>query len=711
MKTTFVLLLIFTLRCPLQSQELRPPAVPLVVHNPYFSVWSMADHLTDEVTEHWTGVPQSLVSLVRIDDKPYRIMGGPYRMGGNRPGGVPVLEQRSVQVLPTRTIYEFSGAGMRLQLTFMTPALAYNLELLARPVTYITWSAQSEDGKPHKVEIYFSVSAQLAVNATYQEVNASRLKFSGQSALRIGTTEQPVLQKKGDRLRVDWGYLYALPDSETGATDAISDDRRAQRQFMNSGAIPEIDDFELPKEAGDRGGPALVFQFSLGQVSSTPVQRYVLLVYDELYSIQFLNQRLRPYWRRDGATISDLLSASLHDYSSLNVECSKFDDDLMADLRILGGDKYALLGALAYRQSLGAQTLAADYKGTPLFFPKENSSNGDISTVDVIFPDSPLLLLLNPRLAQASMTPVLDYVASGQWPFPWAPHDLGTYPIADGYHFPANVDMSSSRGVMPVEETANMILLADAIAKIDGNATYAEKYWSIFTTWAEYLRDHGPDPENQLASDDFAGRIGHSANLSVKAIVALGAYAQLCDDLGKKQEGATYRTIARKDAGQWMQMAADGDHYRLAFDQPGTWSQKYNLIWDHVLGLDVFPPEVAQKEVAFYLKNQNTFGIPLDSRASFTKLDWLLWSASMADSKADFEALVEPAYNFADQTPDRQPLGDLYDTKTGHRRGFEARSVVGGVFIRALTDKAIWDKWAARSHEPATPLPQTESGN
>jgi hypothetical protein len=264
---------------------------------------------------------------------------------------------------------------------------------------------------------------------------------------------------------------------------------------------------------------------------------------------------------------------------------------------------------------------------------------------------------------------------------------------------------------MPVEETANMILLADAIAKIDGNATYAEKYWPIFTPWAEYLRDHGLDPEIQLASDDFAGRIGHSANLSVKAIAALGAYAQLCDDLGKKQEGDTYRIIARKDAAQWMQMAADGDHYRLAFDQPGTWSQKYNLIWDQVLGLGVFPPEVAQKEVAFYLKNQNTFGIPLDSRASFTKLDWLFWSASMADSKADFEALIGPPYDFADQTPDRQPLGDLYDTKTGHRRGFEARSVVGGVFIRALTNKAIWDKWAARSNEPATPLPQTESGN
>jgi len=246
-----------------------------------------------------------------------------------------------------------------------------------------------------------------------------------------------------------------------------------------------------------------------------------------------------------------------------------------------------------------------------------------------------------------------------------------------------------------------MILLVDALARIDGNAAYAEKYWPILTTWAEYLRDHGLDPDNQLASDDFAGRIAHSANLSVKAIVALAAYAQLCNDLGKKQEGNAFSAVAKKYAQQWMEMGSDGDHYRLAFDQPGTWSQKYNLVWDKILKLNVFAPEVAQQEAAFYVKKQNEYGIPLDSRADFTKLDWLFWSASLADSKAEFEALIDPAYDFADKTPDRQPLGDLYDTKTAHRRGFEARSVVGGIFVRALTDQGIWNKWAARSRGPA----------
>lgn len=706
MKTAILLFLISALSWPARGQDLRPPAVPLVVHNPYFSIWSMADHLTDTVTEHWTGAPQSLVSIVRIDGKPYRIMGGPYRTGGNRQGGIPALEQQSVRVFPTRTIYDFTGAGIKLQLTFLTPALAYNLNLLARPVTYISWSAQSGDGNTHEVEVYFSASGQLAVNTPTQEVNASRLKFSGHAALRIGTTEQPVLQKKGDDLRIDWGYLYATADQESGTDEAISDERNAQSEFLTTGQIPDNDSFDLPRQAGERGGPALIFRLSLGRVATQPVQRYLILAYDEIYSIRFMDRLLRPYWRRNGITMPDLLATSLHDYPSISAECSKFDDDLMADLRTLGGEKYALLGALAYRQSLGAQTLAVDYDGTPLFFPKENSSNGDISTVDVIFPDSPLLLLLNPALAEASLDPIFEYVASGQWPFPWAPHDLGTYPIADGYHFPPDVDMSSSRAVMPVEETANMILMVDALARIDGNAAYAERYWPIITTWAEYLRDHGLDPDLQLASDDFAGRIAHSTNLSVKAIVALGAYAQLCHDLGKNREGDTYKAAAIKYAQQWINMGSDGDHYRLAFDQPGTWSQKYNLVWDKILDLGLFAPEVGQREADFYLKKQNEYGIALDSRADFTKLDWLFWSASLADSKQEFEALIDPAYEFADKTPDRQPLGDLYDTKTAHRRGFEARSVVGGIYIRALTDQKLWNELAARSRVPSATPPQ-----
>ena len=126
------------------AEDLRPPATPLVTHDPYFSVWSMADQVNAEQTKHWTGTVQSLCSLARIDGKVYRVI-------GSDPRGTPALEQKRLQVLPTHTIYEFEGAGIALTLTFLTPALPDNLDVLARPVTYITWSAHSTDRGGHRV--------------------------------------------------------------------------------------------------------------------------------------------------------------------------------------------------------------------------------------------------------------------------------------------------------------------------------------------------------------------------------------------------------------------------------------------------------------------------------------------------------------------------------------------------------------------------------
>ncbi|HKD07829.1 MAG TPA: DUF4965 domain-containing protein [Bryobacteraceae bacterium] len=671
------------------AQSFRPPAVPLIAHDPYFSIWSTADRLTDEPTKHWTGTDQPLTSLLRVDGHTYRIM-------GRDPRNVEPLPQTGVEVLPTRTIYRFEGAGIHVDLTFLTPALPKDLDVLSRPVTYLVWNARSTDGRQHEVAAYFDASGALAVNTPEQSVEWSRFRVGDMSAMRLGSQQQPVLEKDGDNLRIDWGYLYVAAPGDAHASEAAASLAAMRNAFGSTGAIPVADDTDTNRPVNSRGAAGLAVAIPLGSVGADPVERHLLIAYDDVWSLTFLDRRVRPYWRRNGASAADLLTAAEHDYASLVKRAEAFDHDLMSDLRKAGGEHFAQMTALAYRQSIAAHKLAIDADGKLLFFPKENFSNGCIDTVDVFYPSAPLYLLLNPKLLEGSVAPIMEYASLPRWRFDFAPHDLGRYPHADGQVYGGGEKTEENQ--MPVEESSNMIILAAAMARADGNAELAKRYWPELEKWATYLKSKGLDPENQLSTDDFAGHLAHNANLSIKAIVALGAFARLAQATGHKAEADSWRKTAQEFAARWVKMASDGDHYVLAFDKPGTWSQKYNLVWDRVLGLDLFPPAVAQKEIAFYEAHQNAFGLPLDNRSQYTKLDWIYWTASLADSRKDFDALIEPTWKFANESPSRVPLTDWYWTQDAKQRGFQARSVVGGLYMKMLTDEALWKKWVAATY-------------
>lgn len=684
-------ILSFAMGVPGAFAQLRPPSTPLIVHDPYFSVWSSTDNLTDSETKHWTGASQPMAGLVRVDGNVFRFM-------GNAPASVPAMEQLSKLVTPTRTIYEFEKSGIHLTLTFFTPALAGDLAILSRPVTYISWDVKSIDSGAHAVSVYFDCSSLMAVNTALEQVVWSRAKVGNTELLSIGSVEQKVLGVSGDDLRINWGHFYlAAPDSANELLAAVNG-REARNKFFTSGGLPDTDLLDMPATPRS-GAPVLAAAIDFGNVGASVVSRHVLVAYDDVYSIEYLNRKLRPYWRKDGANFADLLRKAVSEYESLLQRAIAFDKELTADLTSAGGRDYAELSVLAYLQAIGAHKLVADADGTPLFFSKENFSNGCIDTVDVFYPSAPIFLLLNPKLVEGQMKPILDYASLPRWRWPFAPHDLGTYPLANGQVYGGGERTEEDQ--MPVEETGNMLILALALARAEGNANLAKNYWPLLTKWADYLRAKGLDPENQLSTDDFAGHLAHNSNLSIKAIEAVASYSELAKLIGDSARATDYRNAAKQMAEQWERMAADGDHYKLAFDKTGTWSQKYNLVWDKVLGLNLFAPAIARKEMAFYLAHQNEFGLPLDNRKAYTKLDWIVWTATLAEDPNDFRALIAPLYKYADQTPTRVPLSDWYDTVNAKQQGFQARSVVGGVFIKMLADPAMWHKWSVQANSAA----------
>ena len=589
-----------------------------------------------------------------------------------------VAVQTKVALSATQTHYSFVCGPVNLDLTFISPLLPDNLDLLSRPVNYITYEVISNDGLKHDVQVYFEATPEWAVDQFHQEVSVEKGNTGNLSYLKAGTTQQSILGKSGDDRRIDWGYFYFAGKTSGNCDYAIGDYFNIKEQFLSDGQFADSGNDKMTGKMTN-GIPVMSYVHQLGSISSKPVSGNILIGYDDLYAIQYFGDNRMAWWKKDGeVTMHDALNAASDEFSQIKVACDEFDTLLWKDALNAGGEKYAELCVLAYRQSVAAHKLLKDKDGNTLFLSKENFSNGSIGTVDVTYPSAPLYLKYNPELLKGMLNPIFYYSESGRWTKPFAAHDVGTYPIANGQTY---------GGDMPVEECGNMLILTAAIAKYDAHAGYAKQHWEVLTTWANYLLEHGLDPDNQLCTDDFAGHFAHNVNLSAKAIMGIAAYGMLAEMLGKNEVATKYTLEAKAMAQEWIQMADDGDHFRLTFDQPGTWSQKYNLVWDKLLELNIFPSSVAEKEIAYYLTRQNTYGLPLDNRRTYTKSDWIIWTATLANDLETFQMFINPLHKFVNETPNRVPMTDWYETTDATQVGFQARSVVGGYFIKMLETK------------------------
>ena len=610
--------------------KVRPPAVPLVSVEPHFSVWSAADRLYDADTTHWAGAKQPLEILLDADGATYRLCG----RGRGKTLELPVLPQIACRVGATVTSYRFAdGQGLSAAIDFATPRLTHDLDVFSRPVTYVTVRVSGAK----RWSVRTSITGAWATNDDKAEMVWTTNTVADVCDISVGRKEQAPFSIRGDHRRADWGRVHLV-----------------------------------------------------GPVADGAATRF-LLAYDNVKSVRFFGTDLVDWWARDGKPFKAMLAEAIAAAPALEAECRAFDAKFRADMEAVGGVKYADIAELAWRQSFAACKFVAGPGGEPFMFSAENNSGGMIGTTDVFYPQFPHLLLASLTLAKATLAPTCLYAASTNWPYAYAPHDLGLFPVAEGQYYGMKKGQAVGGGTddtyrMPVEECGNMLILLAAVAKAEGNANFAGRWWGEVTKWAEYLARFGYDPGNQLCTDDFAGHLAHNANLSVKSIVALASYAALADLRGEKETAATYRTLAENMVPRWIEAAKGGAHggTRIAFDRPGTWSLKYNLVWDRLLGFNLFPGEVAERELEVYRRVIRPFGLPLDSRCEYGKVDWSFWAATLTGRRADLDFITDAIYRYADETPDRNPFPDWHWTNNGRVRGFLGRSVIGGVFMPML---------------------------
>lgn len=631
--------------------KMRAPAYPLITVDPYFSVWSTSNNLTDSDIKTWYSKTCFLIGKAEIDGKGYMFMGSAADMK------LPPMAQTDVTVKSFSTVYTFAAAGVCLKAEFFTPVLPTDLDMLSRPASYMRIGLESQDNARHEVKITVSASQDFCVERKLQNCVLTETAEIGNgiSAMKMGGVEQAILGYSGDAHGIDWGYFYLASNKGT-----VSGTEMADRKFLKA---------ELPLDTGKNNTATVVF------------------AYDDIYSVKYFGEPLKAYWKRNGDTCEQIIGKAFSDYDTFKARCDEFDKALCREAISAGGERYAELLRLAVRQIMAACKLVIKKNGEILYITKECLSNGCAATVDVAYPTIPFFLLYNPALAEAMIRPIYEYVRSGKWSYEFAPHDLGTYPILNGQVYGSGFKMSMQ---MPVEECGNMLIMTAAVTKAVGSEKLFTEYRDIADRWAKYLSEFGADPDNQLCTDDFAGHLAHNCNLALKSIVALAAYSRLCKIAGDNDKAQYYEELAKKNAAEWAEKAAVGDGtYRLTFDNRDTFSMKYNAVWDGIFGLNIFPDNMWTDEINGYEKHFNPYGLPLDSRSDCTKSDWMIWTATLSDNQEFFKKTVDALWLNYNLSPSRVPLNDLFSTVTSLQIHFQHRSVQGGMFIRLLKDKKI----------------------
>ncbi|TFK43420.1 DUF1793-domain-containing protein [Crucibulum laeve] len=657
----------------------NPPAIPLAVRSPYLSAWlaqGAGAALNDVWPTFWTGSVVGWAGFVKVDGKAYSFLGAP-----NVPGAAfTKATQKSSQFTSTQSIFVLSAGPIDLTITFISPVEPTDLVKQSTPFAYMAVSAASTDGSPHSVQVYSDISAEWvsgdnSLTANWSTTTGNVLTHQVQLAT------QAVFTENNDHIQ--YGSAFYSTTNTVGATYQTGADVTVRAQFINNGRLPNTQDTNF--RAVSNNWPVFGLAHDLGSVTSSTAPVVFSVGHLRDPAIKYIvaggaTQARSSYFWSQFSSPAALITSFLGDYANALSRARAFDSKVNIDASKISAD-YASVVALSIRQAMGATEITISKnsdgsfnKNDIIMFMKEISSDGNVNTVDVIFPAWPVLLYTNPALGKYLLEGLFRYQATGQYPNKWSVHDLGSsYPNALGHN-------DGRDEAMPVEESGNMIIMALSYAQKTGDNSHLTQYSALLDQWTQFLIEDSLIPANQISTDYFAGSLANQTNLAIKGIIGIKAMSQIAQRLGDTSKSANYSSIAASYVSQWQTLAASssGKHVTLSYGNSASWGLTYNLYADKLLKLNLFPASVYEMQTAWYKTVAQPFGIPLDTRHTYTKSDWEIWTAGIVTDTATRDLFISSVKKWASDGLSTQPFGDWYETTNGQPEGFRARPVVGG---------------------------------
>ncbi|KAF8300411.1 DUF1793-domain-containing protein [Clavulina sp. PMI_390] len=660
-----------------------PSAIPLAVRSPYTSAWlpgGTGGSLSGTWPQFWTGATLGWTCYVRVDGTTYTILGAPSVSGAT------LATQTSLKITSTTSTFVLTAGPVTVTATFLSPIEPTDFLRGSLPFSYLSITTKATDGNSHLIQVYADTSGEWVSTDNTQTVNWST-NVGTVVAHQVQLATQTTYGESGDMVQSGSAWHGIL---NTGAvTYQSGQDAVVRAAFIANGNLPNTQDTNYRAISND--WPVFGLSKDIGSTSDSTSNPVIFAVgHARSPNIQYITtgsvlEDRYPYY---AATYSTPLSAltfflSTTEYNAAVSAAATFDAKVQSDGSAISS-AYADILALSARQVMGgieitiSKSSSGSYNtGDIMAFMKEISSDGNVNTVDVIFPSWSFWLYVNPILGAYLLQPLFIYQQSGMYPNKWSVHDMGaSYPKAIGHNDGADE-------AMPVEECGNMLIMALSYAQKSGDTSQLSADYSLLAQWTSYLVSDSLIPANQISTDDFEGSLANQTNLAIKGVVGIGAMGEIASLLGKTSDATNYTTIATTYVPKILSyaQASTGDHLTLAYGQTSTWGLMYNMFGDKLLGLNLFSSSLYTQQTNWYASHGLTYGLPLDTRHStWSKSDWQILTSAIVTSTSVRDLFINGVHAYAADGKNTNPLSDWFDASAGTVDGFRARPVVGGHF-------------------------------